>query len=212
MFQKTVNLKEKMEQSVKKSQTVSVMRQENKKSLVQPQPKSKAADIDEIYRDDPQLDDKIPQKSENFQKIDQPQMRKRLPDNINYFVYLFLAVLLGLIFYQIWFKLKDDQPAVNIEKKWYMVKLANGESFYGKIGDLASDPVTIENVYYNYNQAKDSKEDALDPVQNLRLVKRGKETYGPSGTLEIVRSQLVYMEALSADSKVLKAIYDYEKQ
>jgi len=47
---------------------------------------------------------------------------------------------------------------------------------------------------------------------NLRLVKKGKETYGPSGVMEVVRSNVVYMDILKEDSKVLKAILDYENK
>jgi hypothetical protein len=53
---------------------------------------------------------------------------------------------------------------------------------------------------------EDKKENA-----NLRLVKRGKEVHGPDGTLSVVRAQVVYMEPMKEDSKVLKAILEYEK-
>ncbi|MFH0923104.1 MAG: hypothetical protein V1825_00025, partial [Candidatus Falkowbacteria bacterium] len=46
---------------------------------------------------------------------------------------------------------------------------------------------------------------------SIRLVKRGKETHGPSGVMNIVRAQVVYMEPLDEESKVLKAILNYEK-
>jgi hypothetical protein len=70
----------------------------------------------------------------------------------------------------------------------------------------------IENVYYDYDQLNPAaKEEERSDTSSLRLVKRGKETHGPVGTMNIVRAQIVYMEPLANDSKVLKAILDYEK-
>ena len=89
---------------------------------------------------------------------------------------------------------------------WYAVKLANEEIYYGRINDLSADPVVMSDVYYNYNQ--DEKE--ASEAGNIRLVKRGNETHGPAGTMNIPRAQVVYMESLSEDSKVLRAILENE--
>ena len=109
-----------------------------------------------------------------------------------------------------------EQPA-----KWYMVKLTDGEAFYGQIKNTAGDPVVIDNVYYDYDQLSSSAKATEDKQQNptqpanptgqIRLVKRGKETHGPSGSLDVVRAQVLYMEPLADDSKVLRAIVEYEK-
>jgi len=90
--------------------------------------------------------------------------------------------------------------------EWYAIKLVNNEVYYGQVTNPTADPVAINNVYYNY-QAKDE----ADQSNNLRLVKRGQETYGPSGGMLVVRSQILYMEPLKKDSKVLGAILEYEK-
>ena len=87
----------------------------------------------------------------------------------------------------------------------------NDEIYYGQIDDIKSDPIVIKNAYYNYDQANKEKNKEEDKSNNLRLIKRGKETHGPNGTMDIVRSQVVYMELLSDDSKVLQAIINYEK-
>ncbi|PIP34191.1 hypothetical protein COX69_04300 [Candidatus Falkowbacteria bacterium CG_4_10_14_0_2_um_filter_48_10] len=94
---------------------------------------------------------------------------------------------------------------------WYLVKLTNNEIFYGQIGDLSADPLVVKNVYYNYNDQKGAGADQ-EPGGNIRLVKKGQETYGPDGTLAIVRGQVLLMEPLREDSKVLKAILDYENK
>ena len=105
-----------------------------------------------------------------------------------------------------------EQPA-----KWYMVKLTDSETFYGQIGNTSADPVVINNVYYDYDQLQKKENGTTTATADsgqagsIRLVKRGKETHGPDGSLSVVRSQVLYMEPLAGNSKVLKAIEEYEK-
>lgn len=96
---------------------------------------------------------------------------------------------------------------------WFAVKLLDGEVIYGKIDNLKSDPIVINPVYYNYDQVKDgaTKDQKINEAGDLRLVKRGQETHGPDGALEVFKTQLVYLERLKKESKVLQAILQNEK-
>lgn len=110
----------------------------------------------------------------------------------------------------------DKKQAKIVEEQivpaWYAVKLTTGEVYYGEIGDTKADPVVVEKVYYDYDQLNGNpKSGEGGEAGNLRLVKRGKETHGPEGTMNIVRSQILFMEPLKEESKVLKAILNYEK-
>jgi len=119
---------------------------------------------------------------------------------------VFLVILLGV--FGFWLSKKSGGAKITQENQevWYAVTLSDNEMFYGLIADTAADPVVIRDVYYNY----DKKEDG-SPSGNLRLVKRGKEAHGPTGSINIVRGQIKYMEPLKDDSKVLKAILENEK-
>lgn len=142
-----------------------------------------------------------------FQKIRRPEIKKI--SEKNYRSLVVLAAVLVLAFAGWWFWRGRGESEV----LWYMVKLSDGETFYGQIADTAADPVIIENVYYDYDQLKSKDgEKPINETANIRLVKRGKETHGPSGSLNIVRLQVLYMEPLTESSKVLKAILEYEKQ
>ena len=123
----------------------------------------------------------------------------------NYF-YIGLAAIFLIIVSLVVIKLIGHRTSVVTTKEWYAVKLINNEVYYGQIGNIKSDPLVIENVYYNYDS-----NDPQDQSNNLRLVKRGKESYGPSGVMNIVRSQVLFIEPLKQDSKVLQAIREYEK-
>lgn len=92
-----------------------------------------------------------------------------------------------------------------ISGQWYAVKLVNGEMYFGKTEDISADPMILSHVYSALNDAN------AEQTNNMQLVKRAKESYGPTGVMNIIRSQVVYLEPLQTDSRVLQAILDYEK-
>ena len=145
----------------------------------------------------------------DFSKISQPAAKRDYGQILRGAVLILAALVLGFIAYKLFF---GQGQTIKVDKSWYAVKLVDGEIFYGQITDIKTDPVVINNVYYDYDQAK-AKEagKAAEETGNLRLVKRGKETHGPDGSMNIVRAQVLFMEPLKADSAVLKAILEYEK-
>ena len=166
-------------------------------------PKTKASSgraegIDNVFNDS----------GEEFSRINRPKVRK-----VNESLARRLATVVALIavlvaVYFLFFRKSGEEYKVEASS-WYAVKLVDGEIFYGQVDDTAADPVIIKNVYYNYDQQKGTE--ATLETGNLRLVKRGEETHGPEGIMNIVRSQVLYMEPLKRESKVLKAILNYEK-
>lgn len=194
-FQQTVDLKLKKEE--KKTRKISPASQ----SAI-----NNARGIDQVFQDGKK--DNVG----NLKKIEKYQEPHLNPNLIRAIVMVLMLAVIGLGVYFVFFRNKNNQK---ITSNWYAVKLINGEEYYGEIADTKADPVVIKNVYYNYDQMKDgvvNKDYVPDANQNIRLVKRGKEAHGPDGSLDVVRAQVVYMEPLKADSKVLKAILNYEKK
>lgn len=93
---------------------------------------------------------------------------------------------------------------VNSKPKWHSVQLINNEIYYGEIKNIKSDPIKLQNTYYNYKNKNINNKKNTNT--NLQLVKRGQETHGPNGTMYIPSSQILYIEKLHTSSKVLKAI------
>lgn len=188
-FYQTVNLKKKSE----------ILSRQNILSAQKQNRINHASELDRIY--------------DNKNGENEDKKINRAPETRNnesfYKRMLILVIFIILIFtaYFLFFH-KNNDIAYLDNSNWYSVKLVNEEVFYGQIDDISSDPVFIKNVYYNYD--KDKNENSNE-TSSLRLVKRGKETYGPDGTMNIVRAQILYMESLKEDSKVLNAILDYEK-
>jgi hypothetical protein len=175
--------------------------------------KERAAAIDQVYKNEPEQV-VLPE----LQKIIRPKIKTPPPK------WLKPAIIAGAIvvicagtFFLLRGHLGNKAPAAPAEVKWYAVKLINNETYYGQIGDTSADPIVIDHVYYNYDQLTSPQSDSgqaekTSGTGTLRLVKRGQETHGPNGTMDVVRAQVVYMEPLKDDSKVLKAILEYEKQ
>ena len=163
------------------------------------QKKQKNNPIDRVYSETGEKD---------FHTINRPKEKKVNETFVKRLV-IFLALILILVVLFFIFSNKEN-PNKEVSTNWYSVKLASGEIFYGQIEDTKADPVVIKNVYYNYDQQEETGKE-IKETGNLRLVKRGKETHGPDGTMNIVRQQVLYMEPLKEDSKVLGAILNYEK-
>jgi hypothetical protein len=174
---------------------------------------SRAQAIDQVYRNEPAANDAL----RNFER---PAARPAGGNSGN--AYRIATIVLALALCAAvgyWLFFAPDQganpPAGSVAPKWYAVKLMNNEIYYGEVTDTSADPIVIQNVYYNYDQLNPGSGESATPesaaAASLKLVKRGKETHGPDGSMSIVRTQIVYLEPLKDDSKVLKAILDYEK-
>lgn len=182
-FQQTVDLRKKMER-----------------------PRKAATPLEKIYRDENEVEPKA-----DLKTISRPKVKEARASLIKPVVFI-LAILAIAAVYFLFFRAKSV-PVDLKDKNWYAIKLVDGEIFYGQITDVKTDPVAVANAYYNYDQAKAKETGGLaaENSGNLRLVKRGQETHGPAGSMDIVRAQILFMEPLKSDSKVLKAILDYEK-
>lgn len=146
-------------------------------------------------------------------KISRPAAARINESFLKRIIFFLALVIVGAVIYWLFFQGKSGEQAREAGKeKWYAVKLVSGEVFYGQINKTKDDPIELNNVYYDYdqNQEKGGEQKSAE-TGNLRLVKRGKETHGPSGLMEIFHSQILFMEPLQAESKVLKAILEYEK-
>jgi hypothetical protein len=192
-FQQTVDLREQMAKTRKSASM--------KKAVVP---------LEEIY------EAKEGGAAEDFEKISRPRSAAIPTDGLIRLIVFILAILVvGATVYGLFFRPKGAGQRLK-DENWYAVKLVNGEVIYGQILDIKADPVAMTNVYYNYDQAQ-STGPAKDQTKtigengNLRLVKRGKETQGGNGSMNVVRGQVLYMEPLKSDSKVLQAILGYEK-
>jgi hypothetical protein len=198
-FQKTVNLKDKAEKDRQR-----MLNNETEK------PKSKAEGIDEVYK--PTINVNVNNEND-LRQINKPLLKSDNSSLIRKIVFGLAVILILVTVYSLFAHRGNNQPKTsnNQTSNWYAIKLDNGDMYYGQIDNTSADPVVMKNVYYDYDQVNKTA-NGTNPTGNLRLVKKGKETYGPSGTMEIYHVKIVALDVLDNSSKVLKAILDYENK
>ncbi len=98
---------------------------------------------------------------------------------------------------------------------WQAIFLSNGQVYFGKVKNPNANFVLVTDIYYL--QVTNVDKSALgqppdvqtQPEQRLTLIKLGNEIHGPMDTMLINRSQVVLIEDLKSDSRVVQAINDY---
>ena len=155
--------------------------------------------------------DSYEEEKQDLKKISKPQVKQVNEGFAKRMTVIAAIVFICVIFYFMFFNNKEQGKDLAQTVGWYSVELVNGEVYYGQISDLSTNPIVISNVYYNYDQIKNDEKE-MDETGNIRLVKRGKETHGPSGTMYIYQIQLGKpIDELRQDSLVLQEILKYEK-
>lgn len=104
--------------------------------------------------------------------------------------------------------------ASTFESEWQAVFLSNGQVYFGKVAKIDSDFLFLEDIYYlqvitlqdTIGQPPDVQ---TQPEQRLTLIKLGNEIHGPEDSMMINRDQIIIIEELKADSRVVQAINDY---
>jgi len=86
--------------------------------------------------------------------------------------------------------------------------LTNGQVYFGKASSLLSSYVKLSDIYYLIQKQPLQAQDANAEVQQpeFTLIKLGGELHGPKDQMTINRNQILFIEELKADSKVVTAI------
>jgi hypothetical protein len=92
------------------------------------------------------------------------------------------------------------------------VFLDNGQVYFGRLQDRDGEFYRLTDVYYlEYRQNPQAGEAQAAP-SDVSLVKLGGEAHGPEDFMDINREHILFIEDLKGDSKVAKAIADYQKK
>lgn len=132
---------------------------------------------------------------------------------------------------------KTTAPAV--ASGYVAVFLSNKQVYFGKLNDAESAFPTLTDVFYLrvtqtlapgqagsaqdvsvVKNGKDAKDKTATPAaavgqqlkNQLTLIKLGAEIHGPTDSIRINRDQILFVETLKDDSKVVKAINDYRQK
>ncbi|MBI4032276.1 hypothetical protein HY374_01055 [Candidatus Berkelbacteria bacterium] len=89
------------------------------------------------------------------------------------------------------------------------VFLTNGQVYFGKLKE-AGKTVTLSEIYYL--QVQQPIQPAKEGEQpDVKLVKLGSEVHGPEDRMRINKDQILFVESLKENGKVVDAIRRYQR-
>lgn len=123
---------------------------------------------------------------------------------------VFLAVFLALLLSGALLRGSDMLSANGDREAFRAVFLTNGQVYFGNLTKSTKEIIVLERVFYP--RAKRDLAPDSPTVTDTELVKLGTELHTPEDRMEIMKSQILFIETLKADGKVANAIQQYEKK
>lgn len=110
-------------------------------------------------------------------------------------------------------------------ERYQAVFLSNGQVYFGKVLDVNSETLMLEDIYYlktvqNLQLSAGDKTGGADgegspdnlDTQNFSLVKLGNEIHGPEDKMSVNLEHVLFVENLKPESKVVEAIKEYKNR
>lgn len=91
------------------------------------------------------------------------------------------------------------------------VFLNNGQVYFGKLSMEGSQMPILKDIYY-LQVTQPIQPGEAGNASNINLVKLGGELHGPADEMRINRNNILFVEDLRSDSKVVQAIQQLEKK
>lgn len=118
---------------------------------------------------------------------------------------IFGLIVLGIVAWQV----SRSSAMPPRSDRYQVVFLDTGQAFFGTLKNTSGEYLLVENAYRA--QGQDVPEDASveqkqSSLNNVSLVKVGKEVYGPENAVRIRAEQVLFWQNLEPGSKVSKAI------
>lgn len=96
------------------------------------------------------------------------------------------------------------------------VFLANGQVYFGKLATPTSQYVTLTDVFYlriqQQLQPPSEDEEENIPKRETQLIKLGEELHGPVDEIKINRDQVLFIERMKTNSRVVQGIKKFYEQ
>jgi len=130
-----------------------------------------------------------------------------------------IIIVLAVVGYIFRDKLFSGTSSIS-KANFQAVFLTNGQVYFGKMSDNGGHYVTMDNIYYlqvtpvlqtgTEGQPGAGQQAQQAQQQQLSLVKLGNELHGPVDEMHVNRDQILFIEDLKEDGRVVQAIKDYE--
>ena len=96
------------------------------------------------------------------------------------------------------------------DRLYKAIFLDNDQVYFGKIKNTFGKYVTITDVYY-FGKGLSANSGQADKG-DIVLIKLGTEVHRPTDEMKILESHILYIEKLSADSRVVAAIKEHKNK
>jgi len=91
------------------------------------------------------------------------------------------------------------------------VFLTNGQVYFGKLADSGK-YATLEDIYYLQVQQIQPTDKTATQQNKVTLIKLGNELHAPQDKMKINRDQVLFIEDLKDEGKVMQAIKRYKEK
>lgn len=168
----------------------------------------------------------MPESQTPFRNLDtEHKGRKSLPEftpqNVLIVVLSLVLILAGVyIFKPDWLKgvpgrtkpaAKQEQKQPDKASGYSAVFLTNDQIYFGKLEDAGSQYPRLREVYYlRVNRPLQPAPATAEAQPDVQLVKLGNELHGPVDEIKFNRDQILYIEDLKPDSRIVKAIEEFK--
>lgn len=130
--------------------------------------------------------------------------------NKKFLLLLPLAVLLILLLWLVAGRKAVSLINSRLSGAYQAVTLANGAVYFGKVQEMDSNTLTLTDIFYL--KARSDVPSGATPASNqFELIKLGNELHGPTDRMQINRRQILSLQELRLDSKVVVAIIEYNR-
>ncbi len=127
---------------------------------------------------------------------------KKSGGSVKFLVFIVVLIAAG-VFVSMW---KNGQDSFGSSDSYQAVFLTNGNTYFGKLSRMNSQYPILSDIYYiNITQIQPRSKDDQSQ-QAISLVKFGGEIHGPVDKMAINRDQILFIEDLRNDSKVVQGI------
>ena len=126
-------------------------------------------------------------------------------------VTLAVAILLILLAGWLFFFVRDSIPT----SSYHAVFLSNNQVYFGKLSGKNAKYVRLSDIYYlqlRQPLQDQQRADAQNQAPDLTLIKLGNELHGPEDKMDINQEQVIFIEELKDDSRVVQAIQNFKAQ
>lgn len=133
---------------------------------------------------------------------------------VTFVVLLFSLTILAVAIASLFYFGKEHEANYVNKDRVQAVFLTNGQVYFGKVADINSKYVDLQDIYYlnSQQQPETSEGTSENQTTSFSLVKLGCELHGPNDQMIINREQVSFWENLSSDGKVAKAIEQWRTQ